>query len=125
MTDRKATIVTEFPHVVREIEHAWIPLADGMRLATRYWLPESADTEPVPAILEYIPYCKRDGTAARDEAVHPYFAGHGYAAIRVDMRGSGESTACCSMSISIKSRTTRSRLSPGLRPNPGVMGMSA
>ena len=51
----------------------------------------TALSDPVPAILEYIPYCKRDGTAARDEAMHPYFAGHGYAAIRVDLRGSGES----------------------------------
>ena len=54
-------------------------------------MPETVDTTPVAAVLEYIPYCKRDGTAARDEAMHPYFAGHGYAAIRVDMRGSGES----------------------------------
>ena len=61
---------------------AW-PAATGCRC--------DALSEPVPAILEYIPYCKRDGTAARDEAMHPYFAGHGYAAIRVDLRGSGES----------------------------------
>jgi predicted acyl esterase len=45
----------------------------------------------VPAILEYIPYRKRDGTRGRDEPMHGYFAAHGYAAIRVDMRGSGES----------------------------------
>ena len=81
----------ELPHRIREVTHAWIPLADGTRLACRYWLPVTALSEPVPAILEYIPYCKRDGTAARDEAMHPYFAGHGYAAIRVDLRGSGES----------------------------------
>ena len=47
--------------------------------------------DPVPAILEHIPYRKRDGTAARDSLTHPYFAGHGYAAIRVDMRGNGDS----------------------------------
>ncbi len=87
----KAKVVDDFPHAVREVEHAWIPLADGTRLAARYWLPEDAEENPVPAILEYIPYCKRDGTAARDEAMHPYFAGHGYAAVRVDLRGSGES----------------------------------
>ena len=87
----KARVVTDFSHAVREVEHAWIPLSDGTRLAARYWLPEDADATPVPAILEYIPYCKRDGTAARDEAMHPYFAGHGYAAVRVDLRGSGES----------------------------------
>jgi putative CocE/NonD family hydrolase len=45
----------------------------------------------VPAILEYIPYRKRDFTRARDEPMHHYFAGHGYAAVRVDLRGSGDS----------------------------------
>ena len=34
---------------------------------------------------------KRDGTAVRDATTHPYFAGHGYASVRVDMRGNGES----------------------------------
>ncbi len=85
------SIVSEFPRPVREIDNLWVTLADGTRLAARAWLPEDAEAEPVPAILEYIPYCKRDGTAARDEAMHPYFAGHGYAAVRVDLRGSGES----------------------------------
>lgn len=83
--------LSSLPHEIREVEHAWIPLADGTRLACRYWLPIDAEACPVPAILEYIPYCKRDGTSARDEAMHPYLAGHGYCAIRVDMRGSGES----------------------------------
>ncbi len=45
----------------------------------------------MPAILEYIPYRKRDGTRGRDEPMHGFFAEQGYAAIRVDMRGSGES----------------------------------
>ena len=84
-------IVDSFEHVVKEIEFSHIPLSDGVHLSCRYWLPEDAIDNPVPAILEYIPYCTRDGTAARDEAIHPYFAGHGYAAIRVDIRGSGES----------------------------------
>ncbi len=83
--------VGQFPRVVREIENCWITLADGCRLAARIWLPADAEEAPVPAILEYLPYRKRDGTAARDELTHPYFAGHGYACIRVDMRGNGES----------------------------------
>ncbi|MGI9389561.1 MAG: CocE/NonD family hydrolase, partial [Boseongicola sp.] len=82
---------SDFPRQIREVSHDWIELPDGTRLAARYWLPVDASDNPVPAILEYIPYCKRDGTAARDEAMHPYFAGHGYASIRVDIRGSGES----------------------------------
>jgi uncharacterized protein len=72
-------------------EHVWITLSDGCRLGARLWLPPTAFREPVPAVLEYIPYRKRDGTRARDEPMHGYFAEHGYAAIRVDMRGSGES----------------------------------
>jgi hypothetical protein len=76
---------------VREIEHTWIPLGDGTRLAARIWLPEDAEAEPVPAVLEYLPYRKADGTAVRDAKRQPYLAGHGYAAVRVDMRGTGES----------------------------------
>ncbi|HLB80122.1 MAG TPA: CocE/NonD family hydrolase, partial [Dongiaceae bacterium] len=83
-------IVTEFPRRVREIENLFIPLADGCRLAARVWLPEDAEADPVPAILEYLPYRKRDGTVERDALTHPYFAGHGYACLRVDMRGSGD-----------------------------------
>ena len=86
-----STVVSEFPRAFHEVEVVFIPLSDGTNLSARYWIPDDADDHPVPAILEYIPYCTRDGTAARDEAMHPYFAGHGYAAIRVDMRGSGES----------------------------------
>jgi hypothetical protein len=83
--------VTAFPHPVREVEHCWIPMDDGVRLAARIWLPADAETSPVPAILEYIPYRKRDFTRGRDEPMHRYFAGHGYAGVRVDVRGTGES----------------------------------
>jgi hypothetical protein len=82
---------TRFPRKVKVIEHTTIPLADGTRLAAKIWLPEDAEADPVPAILEYLPYRKRDGTTARDALTHPYFAGHGYASIRVDIRGTGES----------------------------------
>ena len=92
MSTAKATVVEHFPCEIREVECEFIPLSDGTRLSVRYWLPCDALEHPVPAVLEYIPYCTRDGTAARDEAMHPFFAGHGYAALRVDMRGSGEST---------------------------------
>jgi putative CocE/NonD family hydrolase len=84
-------VVTELPRAVRRLDHVWIPLPDGTRLGARIWLPEDAEQDPVPAILEYIPYRKGDGTAQRDEPRHAYFAGHGYAVLRVDQRGSGES----------------------------------
>jgi putative CocE/NonD family hydrolase len=86
-----ATIVREFPRSVRVIENIWIPLSDGTRLAAKLWLPTDADTDPVPAVFEFLPYRKRDGTAARDELLYPYLAGHGYAGVRVDLRGHGDS----------------------------------
>jgi putative CocE/NonD family hydrolase len=82
---------TDFPRAVRLIDNAWIPLSDGVRLAARIWLPAEAEADPVPAVLEYIPYRKGDGTAVGDSTRHTYFAGHGYASVRVDMRGSGDS----------------------------------
>lgn len=88
-------VVTEFPRKAREIENLWIPMPDGVKLAARIWLPEDAEADPVPAILEYLPYRKRDGTVERDALTHPYFAGHGYAGVRVDMRGAGDSEGLC------------------------------
>ncbi len=76
---------------VRRIDHAWIPVRDGTRLSARIWLPEDADSSPVPAILEYIPYRKGDATAPRDAALHGQLAPHGFGCVRVDLRGSGDS----------------------------------
>lgn len=81
----------DFPHPIEHHRHIEIPLQDGTRLAARVWLPKGADRRPVPAILEYIPYRRNDRTAQRDSLMHPYFAGHGYASVRVDLRGSGDS----------------------------------
>ena len=89
---------TDFPHEVAVDETVWIPLADGTRLAARIWKPVDADDHPVPVILEYIPYRRRDGTRFRDEPMHGYFAGHGYASVRVDLRGAATATDCSTMS---------------------------
>ena len=53
---------------VRLIDNDWIELSDGVRLAIRVWLPEDADTAPVSAILDAVPYRKSDGTAVGDAA---------------------------------------------------------
>ena len=82
---------TRYPRRVRTIENVFIPMPDGRELAARMWIPEDAQLEKVPAILEYMPYRKRDQSRARDEAIHHYLAGHGYACFRVDTRGSGDS----------------------------------
>ncbi|MDI7862169.1 CocE/NonD family hydrolase [Rhizobiaceae bacterium n13] len=73
------------------IENEWITLKDGTRLAARIWMPEGAADQPVPAVLEYLPYRKRGGTSLRDESTYPVFAEAGIAGVRVDIRGSGES----------------------------------
>lgn len=87
---KKKKVVTDFPYKYNIVENDWIPLKDGTKLSTRFWFPET--DKPLPAILEYIPYRKRDGMRGRDEPMHGYFAGNGYVVVRVDMRGSGEST---------------------------------
>jgi hypothetical protein len=60
---------------ITEIENVWITMSDGCRIAARTWLPAGAEAAPVPAILEYIPYRKRDFMRARDEIAemaHPH-----------------------------------------------------
>ncbi|MFK8082938.1 MAG: CocE/NonD family hydrolase [Granulosicoccus sp.] len=80
-----------FPRRVVEIPHQTLRMPDGCKLSARIWLPDDATSRPVPAIIEHLPYRKRDGTIVRDQLTHPWFAGHGYACIRVDMRGNGDS----------------------------------
>lgn len=86
---KERIILTEQPYKFNAVENEWITLKDGTKLSSRIWFPET--DEPLPAILEYIPYRKTDGTRMRDEPMHGYFAGHGYVVVRVDMRGTGES----------------------------------
>ncbi|HSB86832.1 MAG TPA: CocE/NonD family hydrolase, partial [Ilumatobacteraceae bacterium] len=73
------------------IETAWIELPGRPRFAARLWLPADALAEPVPAVFEFLPYRRRDSTSARDESTYPAFARAGYAGVRVDMRGTGDS----------------------------------
>ena len=73
------------------IEHVWITMSDGIRLSAKMWLPDNARENPVPAILEMIPYRKRDVCAMRDHHNHAWLAARGYCCIRPDMRGHGDS----------------------------------
>ncbi|WP_329266340.1 CocE/NonD family hydrolase [Streptomyces pseudovenezuelae] len=81
-------IRTSFPHETTH-DDVRIPLPDGTLLYARVWRPLTH--EPVPAILEYLPYRLTDWTAPRDWQRHPWYAGHGYASVRVDVRGHGNS----------------------------------
>lgn len=74
---------------VKEVPDQRIAMPDGVLLSARLWRPVGAAR--VPAVIEMIPYRKRDGTAARDEAIHPFIAAQGYACLRVDLRGTGDS----------------------------------
>lgn len=74
------------------MEKVWIPMKDGVRLATTLYMPDGAQPdEKFPALLEYLPYRKDDGTAAEDYPHHAYFARRGYVGARVDIRGFGAS----------------------------------
>jgi predicted acyl esterase len=57
-------------------------------------LPNEAEKKPVPAVLEYIPYRRRDGTRVRDDERHAWLAAQGYVCARVDITGSGDSDGC-------------------------------
>ncbi|PZT75978.1 MULTISPECIES: CocE/NonD family hydrolase [unclassified Streptomyces] len=91
-------IQTAFPYETTH-EDLYIPLeggtsqasssGGGTQLYARIWRPVT--DEPVPALLEYLPYRLSDWTAPRDWQRHPWYAGHGYASVRVDVRGHGNS----------------------------------
>ena len=71
---------------------AWIPMKDGIRLAATLYMPDGANPgEKFPALLDYLPYRKDDGTAAGDYPKNAYFCRRGYVGARVDIRGFGAS----------------------------------
>ena len=73
------------PYRVDVVEHVAIEMPDGQHLSARLWLPVT--DEPVPAILEHLPYRKDDDKLPRDQSQLAWLAGHGYACIRTDLRG--------------------------------------
>jgi uncharacterized protein len=76
---------------VRVVENEWTPMSDGARLGARLWIPEGAERTPVPVVLEYIPYRKRDAYRPRDNRWGPQLAQYGIAYARVDVRGGSSS----------------------------------
>jgi putative CocE/NonD family hydrolase len=76
---------------VKVTENLWILMSDGARLAARLFLPATAPASPVGAVLEYLPYRKRDSYRYRDDVAGPFLAKAGIALIRVDIRGTGDS----------------------------------
>ncbi len=72
-------------------ENEWIPMRDGVRLAARIWIPEGAETHPVPVVWEYLPYRLWDDLRWRDDKTGENLAPFGVAFVRVDIRGTGNS----------------------------------
>ena len=71
-----------------EHRHAWIPMADGVRLAVRLFLP---DERPAPAIVDAIPYRMDDLTASYASESERLCEKGGFAVCRIDLRGTGSS----------------------------------
>ncbi len=117
---------SEHPRPVRTVEHFWIRLPDGCRLAARMWLPRDAERAPVPAVLDAVPYRKGDGTEARDATRYPYIAGHGYACVRLDLRGSGDSEGLIADEYTVQERDDVEAVIAWLAEQPwcdGAVGM--
>ncbi|QOZ51458.1 CocE/NonD family hydrolase [Bradyrhizobium sp. CCBAU 53338] len=76
---------------ILRIDHLTVPLASGISLAGRLWRPAGADQDPVPAIVDYHPYRSSDGSAPADEAIYARLASRGYACVKLDVRGTGNS----------------------------------
>jgi len=93
----------------RILEHVWIPMRDKIRLSARLWIPLQASRIPVPVVLEYIPYRKRDSYRNHDNAWGKELAGHGIAFARIDVRGTGDSEGV------IRDEYTDSELDDGLQ----------
>ena len=83
---RPASPPTRTPAVHWDVR---LPMRDGVELSANIWRPVDADAEPVPAILELIPYGKDNWRRNADTGRGEWFAARGYALVRVDVRGTG------------------------------------
>lgn len=81
------------PFDVRTERNVLIPLSDNVSLAGDLYLPDTAG--PSPALVSYYPYHKDDLIGGLFEHARRYFAGHGYASLLVDYRGTGSSEGIC------------------------------
>ena len=67
----------------------WIPMADGVRLSARLFLPDTDG--PWPALLEALPYRKDDLTASYSDEYRRLRDEGDFAVARLDLRGTGAS----------------------------------
>jgi predicted acyl esterase len=75
-----------------EITRNWMVMKDGVRLSATYFMPVAKKAgERFPVLFEFLPYRKDDSFYLRDYPLYSYFARRGYAAVKVDIRGTGSS----------------------------------
>ena len=74
---------------VKVEKNVLIPMRDGVRLAADLYLPDPDPSEPVPVVMEYIPYRKDEVPPGK--RFYSYLPRHGYIVARVDIRGTGAS----------------------------------
>ncbi|MFN8445144.1 MAG: CocE/NonD family hydrolase [Caldilineaceae bacterium] len=84
---------------VKSHKHVRIPLSDGVELDAALFLPDT--NEPVPAVFDYYPY-RKDDLSASNLRFQTYLAQRGYAALRIDVRGTGSSGGTASDEYSVQ-----------------------
>jgi uncharacterized protein len=79
----------KFAEGVRVAKSVLIPMRDGVRLASDLYMPDPDPGEPLPVVMEYIPYRKDE--VAPGSRFYEYLVRHGYIVARIDIRGTGGS----------------------------------
>jgi uncharacterized protein len=83
----KVPFPEDIAFTVRNSDDQWLTLR------AHYWYNAYARRRNIkcPAIVEFNPYRRRDGTMYADSMMYPWFARNGYLCFRVDLQGSGDS----------------------------------
>ena len=89
MTSERGADYVKYAPGVRLIKNVQVPMRDGVHLGADLYVPDREDSEPLPVVMEYIPY-RKDEVAPGDR-FYSYFPAHGYIVARVDIRGTGAS----------------------------------
>ena len=94
---------SQLAYEVDVIEHVWVAMSDGVRLSAKLWLPRpKRPGETFGCVLEAIPYRKDDVSLWDDSVRMAYVAGHGFACVRLDLRGSGDSEGTLADEYSVR-----------------------
>jgi predicted acyl esterase len=104
-------------------EHVRISMADGVRLSAVLYLPQGRG--PWPAVFEALPYRKDDVTSSQ-RFEYARLAEAGYAACRVDVRGTGSSEGLATDEYPLIERTDLITVIEWLASQPwstGAVGM--